>query len=351
MKELDIVSLLKKTEELRALFVLGQRVIPFLEEIFLFIQELTPQLAKISRSIEENLRNIPNASKQLEQVTKATEMATTEILNALEGITYKASVIQANAREIQALIDRQEASRKQVIYRIQRLIDEGNPAADELREIKTVLQRMDVHTQVQKATEEAANLMESISNDATQIMMTLQVQDITAQQLAAVNHLIEETQQQLRSIVERFYTRGFDRLLDDLEVEIRQKPGKQPPEKAKVTKLHREIAFDEEAIVGLEEAGQQRQQVVEELMEQFESGELNEPSAESTASESGVSESPEGARAEAPSTAEAEQPSQEAEAPSSPPASETPAQGPSTSQEEDDGKKPIAQDDINALFD
>ncbi len=342
MKELDIVSLLKKTEELRALFVLGQRVIPFLEEIFIFIQELTPQLAKISRSIEENLRNIPNASKQLEQVTKATEMATTEILNTLEGITYKASVIQANAREIQALIDRQEASRKQVIYRVQRLIDEGNPAADELREIKAVLQRMDIHTQVQKATEEAANLMESISNDATQIMMTLQVQDITAQQLAAVNHLIEETQQQLRSIVERFYTRGFDRLLDDLEVEIRQKPDKQPTEKAKVTKLHREIAFDEEAIVGLEEGGEHRQQMVEELMEQFESGGLSETTAAESEEEASSG-------TESDQVQEASVQSTEGQTSEAPPTGEQP--GSESSSQEDDAKKPIAQDDINALFD
>ncbi len=344
MKELDIVSLLKKTEELRALFVLGQRVIPFLEEIFLFIQELTPQLAKISRSIEENLRNIPNASKQLEQVTKATEMATTEILNTLEGITYKASVIQANAREIQALIDRQEASRKQVIYRIQRLIDEGNPAADELREIKTVLQRMDIHTQVQKATEEAANLMKSISNDATQIMMTLQVQDITAQQLAAVNHLIEETQKQLRSIVERFYTRGLDKLLDDLDVEVRQKSEQQSSEKAKVTKLHREIAFDEEAIVGLEEGGKHRQQMVEELMEQFESGGL--PETASTESGEEASSGAESDQTQAASVRPAESQTTEA-----PPVSEQPGSESSSPSQEEDAKKPIAQDDINALFD
>ncbi len=345
-RELDIVSLLKKTEELRALFVLGQRVIPFLEEIFLFIQDLTPQLARISKSIEENLQNIPHASKQLEQVTKATEMATTEILNTLEGITYKASVIHSNAREIQALVDRQESSRKQAVYQIQRLIDSGQGDSETLKEIKALLQRMNIYGQVQKATKETEDLMDSISNDATQIMMTLQVQDITAQQLAAVNHLIEETQKQLRGIVERFYTRGLDKLFDELDVEVRQKPDREmPPEKAKVTKLHREIAFDEEAIVSLEEGGQQRQQMVEELMQQFESGQAEQGTPPSTASGEEAAPATEQTAAEASETV-SETASQDMEEQTSAD-TETPA----SSSSDDDAKKPIAQDDINALFD
>jgi len=142
--------------------------------------------------------------------------------------------------------------------------------------------------------------------------------------------------------VERFYTRGLDKLLDDLDVEVRQKSDKPSPEKAKVTKLHREIAFDEEAIVGLEEKG--RQQMVEELMEQFESGELSEPPAESVGESSPeAAEKPEPSAA--PSASPAEEQTPETAAEQSDPDSST------TSKQDDDAKKPIAQDDINALFD
>lgn len=55
-KELDIRELLQKSEELKALFVLGQRVIPFLEEIFLFIKDTSPLIQDISVSIKDNLK-------------------------------------------------------------------------------------------------------------------------------------------------------------------------------------------------------------------------------------------------------------------------------------------------------
>ena len=74
MKDKDLSVLLKKTDELRALFVLGQRVLPFLEEIFMFVSEIKPLLDDINHSIEENLKKMPNVSKQLSKVTEATEL-------------------------------------------------------------------------------------------------------------------------------------------------------------------------------------------------------------------------------------------------------------------------------------
>ena len=59
---MDINLLLRKADELKALFILGQRVIPFLEEIFLFVNEIKPLLDDINSSIEENLRKIGRAS-------------------------------------------------------------------------------------------------------------------------------------------------------------------------------------------------------------------------------------------------------------------------------------------------
>ena len=54
MKDMDIKSFLQKAEELKALFVLGHRVIPFLEEIFIFVEEITPLLEEINFSIQES---------------------------------------------------------------------------------------------------------------------------------------------------------------------------------------------------------------------------------------------------------------------------------------------------------
>jgi len=82
IKQID--SLLKEIEELKAIFVLGQRVIPFLEELFHFIREVGPMLEEINKSLEESSSKIPKASNQLDTVTRTTEMATTEILDTLD---------------------------------------------------------------------------------------------------------------------------------------------------------------------------------------------------------------------------------------------------------------------------
>ena len=58
MKEIDLDSFLQKSEELKALFVLGQRVIPFLEEILVFTKDIYPEIEEINKSIEDNLKKI-----------------------------------------------------------------------------------------------------------------------------------------------------------------------------------------------------------------------------------------------------------------------------------------------------
>ncbi|MBL7975629.1 MAG: chemotaxis protein CheZ, partial [Candidatus Kapabacteria bacterium] len=81
IRDKDLQQLLAKSEELKALFVLGQRVVPFLEELFVFVREVSPALEDINKSIEDNLSRIPKASKQLSKVTEATELATNEIMD------------------------------------------------------------------------------------------------------------------------------------------------------------------------------------------------------------------------------------------------------------------------------
>ncbi len=101
MKELDIKELLRKADELRALFVLGQRVIPFLEELFSFIGEIQPLLEEINKSIKENLSKMPNLSKQLSKVTEATELATNEILDIIDGIFYKLDILASGVDTVE----------------------------------------------------------------------------------------------------------------------------------------------------------------------------------------------------------------------------------------------------------
>lgn len=229
-KELDIKVLLQKSEELKALFVLGQRVIPFLEEIFLFIQDTSPLIQEISVSIKDNLKKMPKASKQLSKVTEATEMATNEIMDTVDGVMYKSGVISTNLSLIKDIGSKSDFA--------------GNE--DFVRAISN-----------------SDEVLKSIKNDAQNIMMSLQVQDITSQQIAAVNNLLETLQVKLGSITDRLKNTEFATMIQTGNSETTGVL------ETKTSNLHRTIAFDPDAVDALSK-NTARQQDVDDLLKQME---------------------------------------------------------------------------------
>ena len=210
MKELDISVLLQKAEELKALFILGQRVIPFLEEIFLFVKDIKPLIDEINTSISENLKKVPNASKQLSKVTEANEEAATEIMDIVDGLVYKADIISKNLKNIEqnhSIVKTEDAD-------FNKLMIQNN------------------------------DLLQSIRDDSNSIMISLQVQDITSQQIAAVNNLLGTIQSKLGSILSKFQNSELSNLISEKE---------EYSEKSQVSHLHREIAFDPDAIDSISE--------------------------------------------------------------------------------------------------
>jgi len=227
-KDLDIKELLKKAEELKALFVLGQRVIPFLEEIFLFIQDTSPLIQEISSSIKDNLKKMPKASKQLSKVTEATEMATNEIMDTVDGVMYKSGIISTNLALIRDLGSQTEFAQ---------------------------------HEDFLRAISNSDEVLKSIKSDAQNIMMALQVQDITSQQIAAVNNLLETLQVKLGSITDRLKNTEFAVLTLDNSAESHHF-------NSKTSQLHRTIAFDPDAVDALTN-NSARQQDVDDLLKQI----------------------------------------------------------------------------------
>lgn len=221
MRDIDIKQLLQKSQELKALFVLGQRVIPFLEEMFRFIEEISPILDVINTSIEDNLQKMPKASMQLSKVSEATELATTEILDTLDGLVLKSNTISTNLRKL----DGQNAT----------------PTGE-----------------TETLVADSEGLLNSIREDANTIIMALQIQDITSQQLAAVNHLLETVQKRLSEIMKEFRDPEFEPLLHN--------PGTSSQSPTNVSQLHRHIAFDTNAIDSLnKEHGTARQDHVDSI--------------------------------------------------------------------------------------
>ncbi len=120
---------------------------------------LIPLLDKVKESINESSGAIPRASVQLSSVSKATEMATVEILNVLDRMTERIAAAEQSLETIKR----------------------GHRGGGE----------------VDAAVASVESALGETRQDSLNIAMTLQVQDITSQQIAGVSHLIESVRQQL----------------------------------------------------------------------------------------------------------------------------------------------------------
>lgn len=271
MKEMDISVLLKKAEELRALFILGQRVIPFLEEIFLFVNDIKPLLDEINTSIQENLKKMPNASKQLSKVTEATEMATTEIMDIVDGLFYKSDIISANLK----ILSEQNASSKANPLKIIEILSKAINSDTDLQEVipqiveEIKLYKRSNDSQFNETITATNGIIESLKDDSNSIMMSLQVQDITSQQIAAVNHLLQTVQTKLALIMQKFQSADMDKLVQHDE---EHNPN------TNVTNLHRAIAFDPDAVDSITKKDV-RQGEVDALFQSHFSGATDEPAS------------------------------------------------------------------------
>ena len=243
-----------KVNEIKALFIIAQRVIPFMEELFSFIDETTPLLEEINNTIKDNLKKMPNASKQLSKVTQATEMASTEIMDTVDRVNNGLFSVIDQLKESQKL---QEEFLLNPIHLLQTTADaivdnkELHPLAEEIYQFidRTKNVKNNEH---QNIINKLIGNVQSISDDANTIINSLQVQDITAQQLAAVNHLLENVQNRLSGIMAHINESDQNNLPD-------------VDEQIKISKLHRNIAFDPDAIDAIT-PGTNRQSDVDKLL-------------------------------------------------------------------------------------
>lgn len=140
------------------------------ESVVIALHKVIDLLDRIKGAIEESSSKIPKAAVQLNTVTQATEMATVEILNVLDTMSHKlATVEEAVGRMAYGSINGQAA----LVTTVQ----------DTLAEVR---------------------------QDTMNITMALQVQDITAQRIAAANHLIESVRVELMHELSYFEGSGLE---------------------------------------------------------------------------------------------------------------------------------------------
>jgi chemotaxis regulatin CheY-phosphate phosphatase CheZ len=254
MKTTQIEKITQKVDEIKALFIFGTRVMPFLEDVFTFIKDIAPLIDQINSQLLESSKRMPKASTQLNKVTEATEMATQEIMDMVDGIIFNTTHIQSNFNKFKEYKEKQEELNRK-FYKKLIILEHKYPNDLEITALRELYDKIEEHLPDLELFESTVTNMNEIKRLAGNIMISLQVQDITAQQIASVNYLIESVQDKIGTLLNQL---DSDRL----------------PE---VSEVHggRRAAFDPNAVYT--QAGS-RQHIVDEVA----SGNLNEaPPAES----------------------------------------------------------------------
>ncbi|MFZ1289117.1 MAG: protein phosphatase CheZ [Melioribacteraceae bacterium] len=201
----NLNEIVGRLHEVDSMFKFGEKMIPVIEGFVSFITDFIPFIEQVSGSIQDSRSKIPEASNQLDKVTNATELAMTEVLDKIDEIN-----LQLN--ELTEFIDEMVLSRTKVENHISELYEEikGNEKA------KTIFKKLMEEIDFGLTLELMKNKVTRIMANTDQITMSLQVQDITAQQLAAVNHLIISVQQKLGNLLSTVDSTGLN-VADNLE--------------------------------------------------------------------------------------------------------------------------------------
>ncbi len=191
MKQISSMSeLFERLNDLKVVFRYGQKLIPIIQSLIDFMKETVPLLEDINTSIADTTNKIPRAKDQINNVSSQTELATTEILDVVDSISLDVEKVDKYFHEIKA----KEDEKKKLWEELKKLIPSSQAADEQIRQFES----LDVFSSTLPAVEE---VFENIRNDVYKITLSLQVQDITSQQLAAVNHLIESVRMKLSSLI------------------------------------------------------------------------------------------------------------------------------------------------------
>ncbi len=203
MNQMEVENILQKAAEVKVFCEYGQRTIPVLDEIAAFLKEISPAIEDLKAVLDVAMVNIPKAAGQLVRVTEATEQATTQILNTLDKmVTTLDEVITAVSASIGG--PEPAAATNKMAGVVKRLVDKSGWDAD----IVELAEAWEAHLKNAKkgGTENLEKLLKNLQDDCTEIMMALQVQDITQQHIGTVMGTIETVAEELQKLTSGFFS-------------------------------------------------------------------------------------------------------------------------------------------------
>ena len=188
--------------DLKSVFKLGEKVVPIIKSLTEFMHEIIPLIENINASISHSSAQMPKVTNQINNVTNATELATTEILDLVDEISGKLTELGDSL----TTLHEREKIRDEIFKKLVPLVNGHSDISALLKDYDKISDDEDLY--------EKLKLLVSNVNDDTQ------VQDITAQQLSAVNHLIGSVHQKLQNLVEDIDESDLKSEFSGLRIEV-----------------------------------------------------------------------------------------------------------------------------------
>lgn len=208
-KRQNINDVFDSLNSLKSAFKIGEKVVPIIQNLTEFMQEIVPLLEQINYSITDSASQMPKVSNQINDVTSATELATTEILDLVDEITNGVSKIELSLTN---LLEKQ-ANRQELFSKLKTILTGNSDALVILKELENTNNVKEIITGIKEK-------ISKVGEDSYKITLSLQVQDITSQQLLAVNHLIESVNGRLQTLVEQINESDLKSEFQSLAIEV-----------------------------------------------------------------------------------------------------------------------------------
>lgn len=207
MKSEELNIIIDKIEEVKNLFLSGQKVLPLLEEVFKFIGDIKPVLNEIKESINDNVNNkLPVATENLYKVTESSENATVEILNRVDILSNKTNELLNINSKLDENYNKLITKPLELLELLYNEIKSGNDLKNELPVLANAIKKIKEFEKdkIQSLNNKSKDILNSISKDISDVMNDLQFQDITSQRLYAVSTLLNSIKEKLSEIVKFF---------------------------------------------------------------------------------------------------------------------------------------------------
>jgi ABC-type transporter Mla subunit MlaD len=165
------------------------------------ISGIVPLLDDIKATIEESSTSVRHASKQLPNVTQATESVTVEILNVLRSVTQRISKAQEGLATLKDLHLERQASTENITDIVRTLAGFGGAS----ERASAVAASREEHRSLEDGWTLVPVIEQSLSKTkqvSMNIAKALQVPDITAQEISGVTPMIESVRMQLQQVLD-----------------------------------------------------------------------------------------------------------------------------------------------------